>query len=176
MLDPDEFLSPYGIRAVSRVHLRQPYVFEHAGRAYGVRYLPGESDSRLFGGNSNWRGPIWMPLNYLIIQSLRRFHAYYGDGFTVECPTRSGTMMTLKQVADDLARRLVGIFLPDAAGRRPLWGDAAKLRDDPHFRDHLIFPEYFHGDNGRAVGASHQTGWTGLIAKLITDLNDPIPT
>ncbi|MFO1154662.1 MAG: glucosidase [Rhodospirillales bacterium] len=174
MLDPEEFLSPFGIRSVSRAHLEHPYVFENGGRRYDVHYVPGESDSRLFGGNSNWRGPIWIPVNYLIIQSLRRFHSYYGDGFKVECPTGSGQMMSLARVADELSRRVVRIFLPDQNGRRPVWGDAEKLQTDPHFRDNLLFFEYFHGDSGRGCGASHQTGWTGLIAKMITDLHDPV--
>jgi Glycosyl hydrolase family 63 C-terminal domain len=173
MLDPNEFLSPYGIRAVSRAHLDHPYVFDCGGHSYDVHYVPGESDSRLFGGNSNWRGPIWIPVNYLIIQSLRRFHAYYGDDFKVECPTGSGRMMSLAGVADDLARRVARIFLRDDKGRRPVFGDAEKLQSDPHFRDHLLFFEYFHGDSGRGCGASHQTGWTGLIAKLIQDLYEP---
>jgi hypothetical protein len=133
-----------------------------------VRYQPAESDSGLFGGNSNWRGPIWFPVNFLIIESLQKFHHYYGDDFKVECPTGSGRFLTLDEIANELAMRLARIFLRDATGRRPLYGHyPARLQDDPHFRDHILFYEYFHGDSGRGVGASHQTGWTGLIAKLL---------
>jgi hypothetical protein len=167
MLDENEFLSPYGVRALSRAHLEHPFRFEHDGRAYEVSYTPAESDSGLFGGNSNWRGPIWFPVNYLIIESLRRFHQYYGDDFKVECPTGSGRYATLAQVADELGRRLVRIFLRDREGRRPVFGESLKMQLDPHFRDHILFHEYFHGDSGRGVGASHQTGWTGLVADLI---------
>lgn len=173
MLDEKEFLSPYGIRALSRYHLDRPYRFECEGAGYQVRYLPGESDSGLFGGNSNWRGPIWMPVNYLLIQSLRRFDRYYGDAVKVECPTGSGTWMTLGQVADELCRRLSRLFLRDTNGQRPLFGDADLLQNDRHFRDHLLFYEYFHGDNGKGLGASHQTGWTALIANLINELYPP---
>jgi hypothetical protein len=167
MLDETEFLSDYGVRALSRVHLEQPYTFRVDGMDLGVRYAPAESESGLFGGNSNWRGPIWFPVNYLLIESLQKFHHYYGDDFKVECPTGSGRYMTLAEVADELGRRLAGIFLKGADGRRPVYGDDARLQDDPHFRDHVLFHEYFHGDSGRGVGASHQTGWTGLVAKLL---------
>jgi hypothetical protein len=132
-----------------------------------VKYLPAESDSGLFGGNSNWRGPIWFPLNYLLIESLQKFHHYYGDEFKVECPTGSGNFVTIEQVAEELSRRLCRIFLQDEEGRRAVFGDHPKLQNDPHFRDHVLFYEYFHGDTGRGVGASHQTGWTGAIAKLL---------
>jgi hypothetical protein len=132
-----------------------------------VRYLPGESDSYMFGGNSNWRGPIWMPVNFLIIESMQRFHHYYGDDFKIECPTGSGNFITILEAAQELSRRLTRIFLRDEHGRRAVFGDNEKFQNDPHFRDHLLFYEYFHGDTGRGVGASHQTGWTGLIAKLI---------
>ena len=132
-----------------------------------MKYLPAESDSGLFGGNSNWRGPIWFPVNYLLIESLQKFHHYYGDDFKVECPTGSGKLITIEQVAEELTRRLTRIFLRDEHGRRAVFGDQAKLQNDPHFRDHLLFYEYFHGDNGRGVGASHQTGWTGAVAKLL---------
>jgi hypothetical protein len=132
-----------------------------------VRYQPAESDSGLFGGNSNWRGPIWFPVNYLLIESLQKFHYYYGDDFKVECPTGSGNFITIEEVAEQLTRRLGRLFLRDEQGRRAVFGDNAKLQSDPHFRDHLLFHEYFHGDNGRGVGASHQTGWTGAIAKLL---------
>jgi hypothetical protein len=170
MLDESEFLSPHGVRALSRCYLDRPFDFEWDGIHYGVKYLPAESDSGLFGGNSNWRGPVWMPVNFLLVESLRRFHAYYGDGFTVECPARSGQRLTLDQVADHLCRRLIGLFLRDAGGRRPVFGDYAKFQSDPYFRDLILFHEYFDGDTGRGVGASHQTGWTGLVANLIAQL------
>jgi hypothetical protein len=134
-----------------------------------VTYQPGESDCGLFGGNSNWRGPVWMPVNYLLVESLRRFHTYYGNDFLVECPTGSGIMLTLRQIADELSTRLCRLFLPGPGGGRPCLGAHPKFQHDPHFRDHLLFHEYFHGDNGRGVGASHQTGWTGLIATLLAD-------
>ncbi len=167
MLDETEFLSDYGIRALSRMHEAQPYAFDVMGMPLTVKYQPAESDSGLFGGNSNWRGPIWFPVNYLLIESLQKFHHYYSDDFRVECPTGSGTYLSLAQVAEELTRRLSRIFLRDASGRRPVFGANEKLQTDPHFRDLVLFHEYFHGDNGRGVGASHQTGWTGLIAKLL---------
>jgi hypothetical protein len=167
MLDESEFLSDYGVRALSKAHQAQPYVWHLDGHDLVVRYQPAESDSGLFGGNSNWRGPIWFPVNYLLIESLQRFHYYYGDGFKIECPTGSGRYLTIEQVAEELTRRLTRIFLRGANGRRPFLGDNDKLQNDPNFRDHILFYEYFHGDNGRGVGASHQTGWTGLVAKLL---------
>jgi hypothetical protein len=167
MLDETEFLSEYGIRALSRAHADDPYVLDVGGINLSVRYQPAESDSGLFGGNSNWRGPIWFPVNYLLIESLQKFHHYYGDDFKVECPTGSGRFMSLEEVADELARRLTRLFLRGSDGVRPVFGENAKLQSDPHFRDHILFYEYFHGDNGRGVGASHQTGWTGLVAKLL---------
>jgi hypothetical protein len=167
MLDETEFLSPFGVRALSRVHEEQPYTFRVDGADLAVRYQPAESDSGLFGGNSNWRGPIWFPVNYLIIESLQKFHHYYGDDFRIECPTGSGTYLTIEQVADELSRRLTRIFTRDESGMRPVYGHHPRLQRDPHFRDHVLFYEYFHGDNGRGVGASHQTGWTGLVAKLL---------
>jgi hypothetical protein len=167
MLDETEFLSDYGVRALSRHHREHPYCFHAEGKDFAVSYQPAESDSGLFGGNSNWRGPIWMPVNYLIIESLRRFHAYYGDDFKVECPVGSGRTLTISQVADELTRRLLKIFQLDENGGRPVYNGNPKLRRDPHFRDLILFHEYFHGDTGRGVGASHQTGWTGLIAALI---------
>jgi hypothetical protein len=142
-------------------------MFDCEGRSYTVKYEPGESESNLFGGNSNWRGPIWFPINYLLIESLQKFHHYYGDHFKIEYPTGSGTMITIRQVADELSRRLTRIFQRDAEGQRPVFGQNAKLQTDPHFRDHVLFHEYFNGDNGRGLGAAHQTGWTGLVAKLI---------
>ena len=167
MLDESEFLSDYGVRALSRVHENQPYVIHVNGQPMSVSYQPGESLSGLFGGNSNWRGPIWFPVNYLLIESLQKFHHYYGDDFQVECPTGSGQLMTIAEVADELSKRLTRLFLRGADGRRPALGQYEKLQRDPHFRDYLLFYEYFHGDNGRGVGASHQTGWTGLVAKLL---------
>ncbi|HEY6077394.1 MAG TPA: glucosidase [Polyangiaceae bacterium] len=167
MLDETEFLSEYGVRALSRQHLAQPFMLHVQGQEFSVQYLPAESESGLFGGNSNWRGPIWMPVNYLIIESLQKFHHYYGDDFKVECPTGSGTFMTLLEVADELSRRLCKLFLRDEQGKRPVLGDSALLQEDAHFRDYVPFYEYFHGDSGRGVGASHQTGWTGLVAKLL---------
>jgi hypothetical protein len=142
-------------------------VYRVNGDSLVVRYQPAESDSGLFGGNSNWRGPIWFPVNYLLIESLQKFHHYYGDDFKVECPTGSGDLMTIEQVAEELSRRLARIFLRDDEGRRAVFGDHPKLQGDPHFRDHLLFYEYFHGDTARGVGAAHQTGWTGLVAKLL---------
>ncbi|MEO8041941.1 MAG: glucosidase [Acidobacteriota bacterium] len=167
MLDENEFLSPYGVRAVSRYHKDAPYVLHVNGTDHRVDYEPAESTSGLFGGNSNWRGPIWFPVNYLLIESLQKFHHYYGDDLKVECPTGSGIMMNLWQVSEELSRRLSRIFLRGEDGTRPVFGDDAKMQNDPHFRDHLLFFEYFHGDNGSGVGASHQTGWTGLVAKLL---------
>jgi hypothetical protein len=167
MLDETEFLSDYGVRALSKVHERVPYTCCGGGMAHTVRYQPADADSDLFGGNSNWRGPIWFPVNYLIIESLQKFHHYYGDDFKVECPTGSGQLLTVGQIADELSRRLTCIFLKDENGRRPVLAYHAKLHGDPHFRDYVLFHEYFHGDNGRGVGASHQTGWTGLVAKLL---------
>jgi hypothetical protein len=167
MLDETEFLSDYGIRAISRHHLHAPYTYHVQGMDLSVRYLPGESDSGLFGGNSNWRGPIWFPVNYLLIESLQKFHHYYGDEFRIECPTGSGNFVSLDEAAQEIARRLTRIFLKDEHGRRPVFAHQPRMQDDPHFRDHLLFYEYFHGDSGRGVGASHQTGWTGLVAKLL---------
>jgi hypothetical protein len=172
MLDEREFLSPYGIRALSRHHLDNPYVLPINGRDYRVDYEPGESSSGLFGGNSNWRGPIWFPVNYLLIESLQKFHHYFGDGLKVECPTGSGQFMTLDEVAGELSRRLSSIFLRDERGERAVLGDVARFQHDPNWRDLVPFHEYFHGDTGRGVGASHQTGWTGLVAKLLQQSGD----
>ncbi len=167
MLDEDEFLSPYGIRAISRYHKDNPYVLNVNGDEHRVDYEPGESSSGLFGGNSNWRGPIWFPVNYLLIESLQKFHHYYGDDLKVECPTGSGNFMNLWEVSQELSRRLSHIFLRNGDGTRPVFGENEKMQHDPHFRDHVLFYEYFHGDDGSGVGASHQTGWTGLVAKLL---------
>jgi hypothetical protein len=167
MLDESEFLSPYGIRALSRYHAEHPYVFRLGEQEYSVGYLPAESDSGMFGGNSNWRGPIWMPVNGLIIRALLQYYAYYGNDFTIECPTGSGRHMTLYQVAEEITRRLASIFLRNREGRRPVYGGTAKFQEDPYWRDLLLFYEYFHGDNGAGLGASHQTGWTGIIARAM---------
>jgi hypothetical protein len=167
MLDETEFLSDYGVRALSRHHLEHPYEFRADGTFLTVSYQPAESNSGVFGGNSNWRGPIWMPMNYLIIESLQKFHHYYGDDFKIECPNGSGHFMTIKNVAEELTRRLTRLFLKGEDGQRPVLKRHAKLATDPHFKDYVLFHEYFHGDTGRGVGAAHQTGWTGLIAKLL---------
>ncbi len=167
MLDENEFLSPYGIRALSRHHAEHPFVFSVNGNEYRVNYLPAESDSGMFGGNSNWRGPIWMPVNALLLRALLQYYLYYGDSFKVECPTGSGNWMNLFEVSREIANRLIRIFLRDEGGRRPVYGGAEKFQTDPNWRDYLQFYEYFHGDNGAGIGASHQTGWTGIVAKLI---------
>jgi hypothetical protein len=167
MLDEERFLSPFGIRSLSKWHEQHPYRFDVHGQPYEVKYLPAESDSGMFGGNSNWRGPIWLPLNVLILRGLLQFYLYYGDSFKIECPTGSGRMMNLFEVATDIARRLVRIFLRNERGQRPVYGGTEKFQTDRHWRDYVLFYEYFHGDNGAGLGASHQTGWTGLVAKLI---------
>jgi hypothetical protein len=173
MLDPDEFLSDYGIRALSKYHLDHPYTFDVGGATYAVQYEPAESHSGLFGGNSNWRGPIWFPMNYMLIDALRRMYSFYGDDFMVECPTGSGQYTTLKGVAENLSQRLMRIFLRDEQGNRPFYGGNERFQRDPHWRDHILFNEYFHGDNGAGIGATHQTGWTGLVANLIQQLGEP---
>jgi hypothetical protein len=167
LLDENEFLSPCGIRSLSRCHRDHPFVFHAGGQAHSVSYLPAESNTGMFGGNSNWRGPIWMPVNALIVRGLLNLYQFYGDSFTVECPTGSGKRMTLFEVAREISRRLASIFLEDATGRRPVYGGSAKFQKDPHWRDLILFYEYFHGDNGAGLGASHQTGWTGVIARLL---------
>ncbi|WP_428331269.1 MGH1-like glycoside hydrolase domain-containing protein [Mucilaginibacter sp.] len=167
MLDENEFLSKYGIRSVSKYHLNNPYYVEVDGMEFSIKYTPAESDSGLFGGNSNWRGPIWMPMNYLLIESLQKFHQYYGDDFKIECPTGSGNFMNLQQVANELYTRVSNLFLRDEQGRRAVFGNYDKIQFDPEFKDYILFHEYFDGDNGRGVGASHQTGWTGLIATCL---------
>jgi hypothetical protein len=167
MLDENEFFGPYGIRALSRFHLEHPYVFEHAGQSYRVAYVPGDSDSGMFGGNSNWRGPVWMPINFLLYTSLLRLYAYFGEDFKVECPTGSGQLKTLLEVAKELGERLSRIFLRNSTGARPAYGASTKFRDDPHWRDLVQYFEYFHGDTGAGIGASHQTGWTGCVARII---------
>ncbi len=167
MLDENEFLSPYGLRSLSRYHADHPYVFHAGGQEYRVSYLPAESDTGMFGGNSNWRGPIRIPVNALVIRALVQYYTYYGDEFTVECPTGSGRRRNLYQVAEEISRRLGNIFLKDKDGRRPVYGGCRRFQEDPHWRDCLLFYEYFHGDNGAGLGASHQTGWTGIVARLM---------
>jgi hypothetical protein len=165
-LDEREFLSPYGVRALSRVHAEHPFVLRIDGQELSVDYEPAESTNALFGGNSNWRGPIWFPVNYLLIEAIQKFHYYYGDDYRVECPAGSGRMMTLEEVATELSQRLSSIFLR-RDGRRAVYGANERFQRDPHWRDLILFYEYFHGDNGSGLGASHQTGWTGLVAKLL---------
>jgi hypothetical protein len=167
MLDENEFLGPYGIRSISKFHEQHPYIFHVNGQEYRVDYLPAESNTGMFGGNSNWRGPVWMPVNGLIIRALLNFYLYYGDTFKIECPTGSGKLMNLFEVSKEIADRLARIFLRDDRGRRPVYGGIEKFQTDPHWRDNILFHEYFHGDNGAGLGASHQTGWTGLVAKTI---------
>jgi hypothetical protein len=167
LLDENEFLSKYGIRSVSKFHFDNPYRVAIDGIQFSIKYTPAESDSGLFGGNSNWRGPIWMPINYLLIESLHKFYQYYGDDFKIECPTGSGNFMNLQQVAEDLYSRLSNLFLRDDEGRRAVYGDYQKMQTDPDFKDYILFHEYFDGDTGRGMGASHQTGWTGLIATCL---------
>jgi hypothetical protein len=176
LLDENEFLSDYGIRSVSRVHKDHPFVLHADGHEHRVDYEPGESTTGLFGGNSNWRGPIWMPINFLFIEALERYHHFYGDEFLVECPTGSGRKLTLKDVAREIEARLAQIFLADSKGRRPCNGNVRQFVDDPHWRDHVLFYEYFHGDNGRGCGASHQTGWTALITRMLWDLPRAVGT
>lgn len=170
VLDETEFLSEYGVRSLSRVHRDEPYVFDCMDNPLSVSYEPGESRTWLFGGNSNWRGPVWFPLNYLLITALRRYATFYGDSLQVECPSGSRQQCTLEQVADELSCRLTRLFLYGADGRRPIYGANDRLQHDPHFRDNLMFNEYFHGDDGRGLGASHQTGWTGLVALLLAEM------
>jgi hypothetical protein len=169
MLDEKEFLSPFGVRAVSRYHLERPLVLNLAGQEHRLDYEPAESTTELFGGNSNWRGPVWMPVNHLILLALRKYYEYYGDGFKIECPTGSGQQKTLRDVAHELATRLTRLFLRDEKGQRPIFGGNPLFNNDPHWQDLIPFYEYFDGDNGRGCGASHQTGWTGLIAQILID-------
>ncbi len=176
MLDESEFLSPFGIRSMSAAHRDEPFKFEFGGQHHEVYYVPGESESGMFGGNSNWRGPIWFPTNYLLIQSLKRYHAYYGDDFKVECPTGSGHYMTLMGVARELERRLVTMFEVNQHGMRPAHGEDARYRDDPAWKDLILYYEYFHADNGKGLGASHQTGWTALVASMLRSQAETPPT
>jgi hypothetical protein len=167
VLDETELLSPHGVRALSAMHRDQPFEVDLGGMRFAVDYEPGESTTGLFGGNSNWRGPVWFPVNYLVIEAVRRYARFFGDDHRVECPTGSGTFMTLAEVADELSRRLIALFREDADGRRPCFGDVERMQRDPAWHDNLLFHEYFHGDSGAGLGASHQTGWTGLVADLI---------
>jgi hypothetical protein len=176
MLDEAAFLSPYGVRSVSRVHKDKPFTLDLDGQHFSVGYVPGDSASREFGGNSNWRGPVWMPVNFMFIEALYGFHRYYGDDFRVEYPTGSGVTLSLREIADELSVRLTRLFLRGPDGRRPVYGNSPKQQDDPHFRDHVLFYEYFHGDTGLGLGASHQTGWTGLVALLLHGREDDDPT
>jgi hypothetical protein len=167
MLDENEFLSPYGIRSLSKYHQEHPYVITVDGQEYRVDYVPAESNTGMFGGNSNWRGPVWIPVNVLIIRALQNYYLYYGENFKIECPTGSGRILNLFEVSKEISNRLIRIFLRDENGRRPVYGDTEKFQTDPFWHDHILFHEYFHGDNGAGLGASHQTGWTGVVAKLI---------
>src|SRR5246127_3227308 len=167
MLDESEFLGWHGIRAVSRRHPREPYEFDWGGQHYDVHYLPAESDTGMFGGNSNWRGPVWFPMNLVILRGLVQLHRFYGDRVKVECPTGSGRELNLLEVAEEISRSLVTTFTEDASGRRPVFGGIEKFQTDPHWHDLVPFHEYFHGDNGAGIGASHQTGWTGTVALLL---------
>jgi hypothetical protein len=168
MLDENEFLSDHGLRALSKYHEANPFILQIDGSWSSVRYTPGESDTGLFGGNSNWRGPVWMPMNYLIIDALKRFHDYYGDDFEIEYPTHSGQLYCLKEIADKLAERVISLFTRDVNGNRPVYGDQALFQKNPEFKNYIQFFEYFNGDTGKGLGASHQTGWTGLVARLLT--------
>jgi hypothetical protein len=167
MLDSDEFLSDFGIRSLSKFHENHPYTMKIKGDLLSIKYTPGESDTRMFGGNSNWRGPIWFPINYLIIESLKKFDFYYGGNFSIEYPTGSGNFLTMDLIAKELSLRCIKIFLKDENGNRPVYGTNEKFQKDPHFNEHILFYEYFHGDSGKGLGASHQTGWTGLVAEMI---------
>jgi hypothetical protein len=167
MLDENEFLGPHGIRSISKFHEQHPYVLQAGGQEYRVNYLPAESDTGMFGGNSNWRGPVWMPVNIMIIRALQQYYLYYGDNFKIECPTGSGKMMNLFEVSKDISDRIITTFTRDESGKRPVYGGSEKFQTDPHWRDYILFYEYYHGDNGAGLGASHQTGWSGLVAKLI---------
>jgi hypothetical protein len=170
LLDENEFLSPYGIRSLSRIHRDHPYVLQAGGTEYRIQYEPGESTTGLFGGNSNWRGPVWFPVNYLLVEALERYHHFYGDTLRVECPTGSGRYLNLQEVASELAARLARLHLRAASGRRPCHGDDRRYAEDPHWRDLVLFHEYFHGDTGRGLGASHQTGWTALAVRFLEHL------
>jgi hypothetical protein len=174
MFHPNEFLSPFGIRSMSKAHDKEPFVFEHGGMRNEVRYTPGESNTDMFGGNSNWRGPIWFPTNFLIIEALERYYYFYGDSFTIEYPTGSGEMKTLLEIAIDLCDRLISLFVPAANGYRPCFGDAPRYSDVPHWQNLLLFHEYFHAETGEGLGASHQTGWTALVVRLVRERREKL--
>jgi hypothetical protein len=176
LFDEAEFLSPHGLRALSAYHRDHPYELDVEGVRATIDYEPAESTTPMFGGNSNWRGPVWLPLNYLVISVLQRYHRFFGDELTVEYPARSGRRVTLDLAARDLQDRLISLFVRDADGRRPCFGGVSRLQDDPAWRDNLVFSEYFHGDNGAGLGASHQTGWTGLIADVIRRRHGALPS
>jgi hypothetical protein len=167
MLDENEFLGPHGIRSISKFHEKNPYILHADGQEYRVDYLPAESNTGMFGGNSNWRGPVWMPVNIMLVRALQQFYMYYGDNFKIECPTGSGNLMNLFDVSKELSNRLISTFTSDKQGKRPVFGGSEKFQSDPNWKDYILFYEYFHGDNGAGLGASHQTGWTGVVAKLI---------
>jgi len=167
LLDENEFLSPFGIRSLSKIHDKKPYIFRADGREYRVDYVPGEGNTHLFGGNSNWRGPVWFPINYLIVEALERYYHFYGDDIKVECPTGSGNFMNLQQVANEIVRRMVSLFLPNDQGSRPCHGQDARYTTDPHWKNLVLFYEYFHGETGRGCGAAHQTGWTGIVGRMM---------
>jgi hypothetical protein len=167
MFDENEFLGPHGIRSISKFHEQHPYILHVGGQEFRVDYLPAESNTGMFGGNSNWRGPMWMPINILLVRALQQFYLYYGDNFKIECPTGSGKMMNLFEVSKEISNRLVSIFTRDENGRRPVYGGTEKFQNDPNWRDLILFYEYYHGDNGAGLGASHQTGWSGVVAKAI---------
>ena len=175
LFDEREFLSPFGLRSVSAFHRDRPYALDIEGVQSTIDYEPAESTTPMFGGNSNWRGPVWFPLNYLVISSLERYHQFFGDGLTVEYPTGSGRRVSLQAIADDLRRRLISIFLVGPDGRRPCFGGVERLQQDPAWKDNLMFNEYFHGDNGAGLGAAHQTGWTGVVADAIRRQHKGIP-
>jgi hypothetical protein len=172
MLDEKEFLSEFGIRSLSKYHMTNPYTFHVNGSSHTISYQPAESESGLFGGNSNWRGPVWFPINYLLIESLQKFNHYYGDSLKVECPTGSGQEMTLGEIATELSRRLVRLFLRNHNNERPIYGGQRLFQDDPNWQDLILFNEYFHGDDGAGLGAGHQTGWTALVVRLLEDLRN----
>lgn len=167
MLDETEFLSEYGIRSLSKFYKKNPYTMQLGNNTFLINYEPAESETGIFGGNSNWRGPVWFPVNFMIIESLQRFHHYYGNDFKIEYPTGSGNYITLEEISGKLSQRIINIFKRDQNGNRPIYGSNDKLQNDPHFKDYILFHEYFNGDTGEGLGASHQTGWTGLIAKLL---------
>jgi hypothetical protein len=173
MLDETEFLSEFGIRSLSKYHENNPYTMKFNGDTLSIRYTPGEADTQMFGGNSNWRGPIWFPINFLIMESLKKFDSYYGDDLSIEYPTGSGKFLSMDIIAKELSLRCISIFTRDKDGKRPMYGNQTKFQEDPHFKDHFLFHEYFHGDSGKGLGASHQTGWTALVAEMIHSYYQP---